>query len=351
MGCCSPNVNNNMIDFRFEKVEEFNILKLELDEIINDKNHKYRKNINKLLDLFNKTSNKITEYEKESKIIKNKKEKNNILDSDILQDLNNDIKQLRVYNHTINDLIKDCDENENANNKINKEKKKEKEKNGSEYNYDDYFENGNEIINEEIINTQNKNQNQNNNDEYKLKSFKNHNLEHFIEHDFEDGYNKNNFQLDSENDFQNDFLINDNEKNDSQKELFNDLNIDKINNISYSIESNLEKEEKVYYKKSIRRNKKSEILNRKTNTEQKNNLINLILVLENGKKINVQADKNQNFLEILERLGKMEEEYKNLENIKLFDENGEITDKIKNEDKISSLGLNENQIIQVKLDS
>ena len=72
MGCCNPN-NNNMIDFRIEKLEEFNKLKFEINEIISDKDHKDRKNINKLFELFNRTSIKINESERAIRNLKIKK--------------------------------------------------------------------------------------------------------------------------------------------------------------------------------------------------------------------------------------------------------------------------------------
>ena len=340
MGCFYQ-TEKNMIDFRFEKVEEFNMLKLELDDIINDKNHRYRKNINKLFDLFNKTSSKITEYEKEVKKIKNKRVKNIIFDDDILKDLNNDINQLKKYNHILYDLIKESDENENENNEKKIDKSKENEiKDDSEYNYDNYFENGKDNNNEEI-NISNKNEIVNNDIEetknLKLKKIFNNyskkNLEHFLENDFENGI-KNNEQNDAENDFENEFIINNNHKKDidTPKEFLKDLS---INNITHS---------------SIIRNKTKEILNKKRSySEQKTNFINIILVLENGQNIYIQEEKSHNFLKILKKLSKIKGEYRNIDNIKLFDENGEITDKIKNGDPISSFGFKQNKIIQVKL--
>ena len=74
MGCCGA-VDNNIDDLPYGKIEEFNNLKSEIEEIITGKNNKDRKNVNKLFDLFDRISNKIEEYEKEIKLIKKKKKK------------------------------------------------------------------------------------------------------------------------------------------------------------------------------------------------------------------------------------------------------------------------------------
>ena len=50
--------------------------------------------------------------------------------------------------------------------------------------------------------------------------------------------------------------------------------------------------------------------------------------MKNGQNVGVQAEKSQKFLVILEKLGENEEDYNEIENLELFDENGEITDKV-----------------------
>ena len=112
MGCCGVH-DNNIIDFPYEKVEEYNSLKTEINQIISNRNNKDRKDFNKVLELFNRSSSKITEYEREIKKIKNKKDKNPDFNNDILKGLNEDISLLREYNHTLNDLIKECDDKDN----------------------------------------------------------------------------------------------------------------------------------------------------------------------------------------------------------------------------------------------
>ena len=342
MGCCTP-TNKNMIDFRFEKVDEFNKLKSEIDEIISDPGHKDRKNVNKLFELFNKTASKINEYEREVKKLKNKKATNKKVDDNMMQGLINDIRQLREYNHTLNDLIKKSDENDVIYTETKPLNINENQiKTESEYNNID-----NEI---EIINKQKPNTTRgmiNNNEMRGLNiNNKKFNLKKFIENDIRKG-NKGKYQSESENDF----IINDGEKTPKEKEIIGDLKNSKIHSISSSIENNSERDDSIYYKKSIRRNKRSEVLNRKSypNDQENDNIINLILALENGQNVGVQAEKTQKFLVILEKLGENEEDYTDIENLELYDENGEITEKVLNGDIISSFGFTDNQIIQIKL--
>ena len=342
MGCCTP-TNKNMIDFRFEKVDEFNKLKSEIDEIISDPGHKDRKNVNKLFELFNKTASKINEYEREVKKLKNKRATNKKVDDNMMQGLINDIRQLREYNHTLNDLIKKSDENDVIYTETKPLNINENQiKTESEYNNID-----NEIEN---INKQKPNTTRgmiNNNEVRGLNiNNKKFNLKKFIENDIRKG-NKGKYQSESENDF----IINDGEKTPKEKEIIGDLKNSKIHSISSSIENNSERDDSIYYKKSIRRNKKSDVFNRKSfpNDQDNDNIINLILALENGQNVGVQAEKTQKFLVILEKLGENEEDYTDIENLELYDENGEITEKVLNGDIISSFGFTDNQIIQIKL--
>ncbi len=350
MGCCTPN-NNNMIDFRLEKIEEFNRLKFEISEIISNKEHKDRKNINKLFELFNRTSIKINEYEREIRNLKVKKDNKQSIDNGMLQGLNNDIKQLKEFNHILNELIKKSDE-ENENEIINSDNKADVERiyeNQIKTESENNSENEKEIIKKKInvskkdIIGSNKMDNDRSHRNYNNKKFS---LKKLLENDFKNGI-KSKFHYESETDF---VLKDNDDKIDTPKELIN-LTANNIN----SITSSIERDEKIYYKKSVRRNKKSDILNRKSypfsepDNEDNNNIINLILALENGQNVGVQAEKTQKFLVILEKLGENEEDYNDIENLELFDENGEITDKVLNGDLISSFGYNDNQVIQIKL--
>ena len=378
MGCCGA-VDNNIDDLPYGKIEEFNNLKSEIEEIITGKNNKDRKNANKLFDLFDRTSNKITEYEKEIKLIKNKKKKNNNINDNMIHELNNDIKQLKEYNHTLNDLLKESNENEILNNSHNNENQLFENLIKSDTEND--FPND-KIIKEEI-NISNKNENDNDNDKDNLRNINNinnNNLEAYLENDFKNGFQngfKQDFQNESENDFQNDLNLNNNNENNEKNELNGNKNI----NINININTNInnindkQNEEKIYFKKSIRRNNKSDIFNKKIKlipkvdyniienyqenelmgnnknhvVNDENNLINIIFALENGEKIDIQIEKDKKFMDAMEKLGEQKEEYNDIEKLEILDGNDEIIDKVKNGEIISSFGFDNNHIIQIKI--
>jgi hypothetical protein len=402
MGCCSPN-DKTLVDFPFHKIEELNNLKSEISEIISDKGHKERKNINRLFELFDKTSSKINEFEKEVQLLKNKQIRNSNISDDMVRGLTNDIKQLKEYNHTLNDLIKESDENEIENNNYTNNSnifgiktENENEIRNDEYNNENpNFQNGNEM-NDEQINLSNKDlTRRKDNNILRTKNndikYKRNNLEKNFQY-------KDDFQNESENNFQNDFNeniitnTNGNEILNTQNELENIYNIDNNtgNNTGNNSDDNTDKEEKVYFKKSIRRNKKGAVLNRKSNTKKNlqqgdysesqeiqninkfneniqndneneylkenlnnlfnedDNLINLIFIFENGNKIDIQTGKNEKLVEVVEKVVENVEENNNLDNILIFDGEEDITDKVKTGEIISSFGLNDMHIIQLK---
>ena len=404
MGCCGPQ-DKNVEDFPFEKIEDFNNLKSELSEIISDKEHKQRKNINKLFELFNKTSNKINEFEREVKKLKNKKLRNSNVNNDVIKGLNDDIKQLREYNHTLNDLIKESDDNEivnnndiNANDKNNINNSEKKFENGIFDQIQNEVKNDfeNEIINEEINVSNNNIKNNDNEETNNLRNINNkniinnninneeNNIDNYLENEFETGYKNNtksNFQDETENDFQ-EHLNNINNINDNnEKAEDNYLN----NNINDNSEENSNKE--IYFKKSIRRNKKSAILNRKSNPQkdfsevnyflnqemekkkhlnnnninirnekvfenylnEEGNIIDLVFILENGFKLNFKVEKNEKLFNVIEKVVDKEDIYKNIENILIFDENNNITDRVMNGEIISSFGFKDQHNIHIKL--
>lgn len=404
MGCCGPQ-DKNVEDFPFEKIEDFNNLKSELSEIISDKEHKQRKNINKLFELFNKTSNRINEFEREVKKLKNKKLRNSNVNNDVIKGLNDDIKQLREYNHTLNDLIKESDDNEivnnndiNANDKNNINNSEKKFENGIFDQIQNEVKNDfeNEIINEEINVSNNDIKNNDNEETNNLRNINNkniinnninneeNNIDNYLENEFETGYKNNtksNFQDETENDFQ-EHLNNINNINDNnEKAEDNYLN----NNINDNSEENSNKE--IYFKKSIRRNKKSAILNRKSNPQkdfsevnyflnqemekkkhlnnnninirnekvfenylnEEGNIIDLVFILENGFKLNFKVEKNEKLFNVIEKVVDKEDIYKNIENILIFDENNNITDRVMNGEIISSFGFKDQHNIHIKL--
>ena len=70
-----------------------------------------RKNENKLIELINKTSEILNEFESTV----DKKKMNNENFDENMKGLQNDIKDLRQYNDKLNDLFKECHKNGNMN--------------------------------------------------------------------------------------------------------------------------------------------------------------------------------------------------------------------------------------------
>ena len=111
MGCFCENKNEIKIDsFPFEKAKEYNLLKPELNQIILDPSNINRKNENKLLELLNKTSNIMSEFER---VVNDYKSNNENFNYDMLNGLKNDIKDLREYKYILNTMIEECKENNN----------------------------------------------------------------------------------------------------------------------------------------------------------------------------------------------------------------------------------------------
>ena len=313
MGCCG-NLDKNQYEMPFEQIEKFNQLKSEIEEIIANNENPYRKDSNKLIELLNKTSVKISEYEEELDKLKNKKNIDKNVPDDFIKGLNTDIKQLKDYYIILDNLIKEND-NENKSIKLKL--------------------NLNGIQKEDSI--------------------------------------KEEISLTNRDKSNNDNLKNINSQNNAYLNEKNDLNLNNTDNI--------------YFKKYVRRNKRSDIFNKKsyksrvfpqaelfgfpqsenfnflTNdnglinkdeittsevTNNINNIINIIFVLQNGKKVGIQIKKNDKFLTAIEKLGE-KEDIKDMENMILLDGEEDITDKVKNGENISTFGFNDYHFIQVKL--
>ena len=283
MGCCAANTKLQT-EIPFEKMEDYEKLKLEIEQFLSSKDQNERTNTNLILDLVIKTSKQISKYEDElNKLKRDETEKN----EELIESLTQDIKLLKDYNTKLNDLLK---ESENISDNIQQK----------------------EIINEnEIIINKKEEENINN-----LKS----------------------------------------ETKINNKENIN--NLDKENN-------------DIYFKKSIRRNKKG-LINQKYNYNNinigesennknieivdtsdnlhliANNIINIIFELENGEKVEIQAMKNEKFIDTIRRLGEKNAVFDDLEKLQFFDGKDNITEKIINEMKVEDFKLNDFHVIQVK---
>ena len=284
MGCCAQNAKFQM-ELPFEKMEEYDKLKMEVEEFLSSKDLKDKKNKNKILDFSKKLSNQISKYEKDLLKLKRDNTKNENISDELIEGMNQDIKILKDYQTTLNNLLKET------------EKK----------NSDEGL-----VINQIIIN--------NSSDE-------------------ENNLKSNNEHIDDEN------------------------NIDKESS-------------EIYFKKCIRRNKKG-ILNQKYNIKENNimsndetdkkmectdtkdnqllyqnsvNNINIIFEFENGKKIGLQANKEEKLKDVI---GKLEESGigDTLDNYQFFDGNNNIKDKIISGEKVGNFNLNDFHVIKIKTDN
>ena len=291
MGCCGSK-SKLQVEIPYEKVEKYKNLKLRIEQFLSNKDPKERMDSNNILDLLIKTSNEISDYEDELKKLKRSKNKNMNVSDELIEGISQDIKVLKDYHQILNNSLKE-----------------------SEY----YFDNQ---INENIS-------------EEKLRN------------------NNNNL-----NDIKN--------KDDSS---------------ILSSEKHVKKENILYYRKYIRRNKKRNANNNRynevnnlrlnffnqyeiTNEDDKNNDfiltsenipldinndLNLIFELDSGKKLLLHANQEEKFLSVVKRLSEKEEGYDNLENLRFYDEEKDISENIRNGDKIKDFGLTDFHLIQVKI--
>lgn len=291
MGCCGSK-SKLQVEIPYEKVEKYKNLKLRIEQFLSNTDPKERMDSNKILDLLIKTSNEISDYEDELKKLKRSQSKNMNVSDELIEGISQDIKVLKDYHQILNNSLKE-----------------------SEYYFDNQI---NENINEEKL------RNNNNN----LNDIKN--------------------------------------KDDSS---------------ILSSEKHVKKENLLYYRKYIRRNKKRNANNNRynevnnlrlnffnqyeiTNEDDKNNDfiltsenipldinndLNLIFELDSGKKLLLHANQEEKFLSVVKRLSEKEEGYDNLENLRFYDEEKDISENIWNGDKIKDFGLTDFHLIQVKI--
>jgi len=278
MGCCAGS-SKFQLEVPFERMEEYEKLKLEIEQFLSSKDPNAKSNKNLISKLLKKSSNQISKYENELSRLKLNQSKNEIND-DLIESITQDIKVLKDYHTLLNNLMKE-NENIDGNNQSK------------------------EIINE------------------------------------------------------NEIIINNNEDEDDEN-VENLKNIKNINNKENS---------DVYFKKSIRRNKKG-VLNQKYNLNNmnnyesennkniemidtndnlnlNNNIINIIFEFDNGEKVEIQVKKDEKFMDVINRLSEDKTDLKNLENIQVFDGKNNIKEKIIQGEKVENFNLNDFHVIQI----
>ena len=118
MGCCST--NKLQFELPLEKMEEYDKIKLEIEQFLSNNDQKDEKNIEKLKDLINKLSNKISKYENDLLKMKRNNGKNDDISNSLIEGINQDILILKDYNIKLNNLIQEY-ENDNEKGNVNEE--------------------------------------------------------------------------------------------------------------------------------------------------------------------------------------------------------------------------------------
>ena len=291
MGCCGSK-SKLQIEIPYEKVEKYKNLKLRIEQFLSNTDPKERMDSNKILDLLIKTSNEISDYEDELKKLKRSQSKNMNVSDELIEGISQDIKVLKDYHQILNNSLKE-----------------------SEYYFDNQI---NENINEEKLkNNNNKLNEMNNKDDSSILSSEKH--------------------IKKENMLYYRKYIRRNKKRNANNNRYNEVNNLRLNFLNqYEITNEDDKNNDF-------------ILTSENIPLDINNDLNLIFELESGKKLLLHANQEEKFLSVVKRLSEKEEGYDNLENLRFYDEEKDISENIWNGDKIKDFGLTDFHLIQVKI--
>ena len=298
MGCCGPN-SKLQLDTPYEKVEKFNQLKIKLEQFLSNTEPIERMDSKKILDLLIKTSNQISEYETELRRLQRLNKNNQHINNDLIPGITQDIKTLKNYHAILNNLLKESD------NYLEKEQNK-------------ISNNINEIklsINNNIIDITNKE------DSSIFSSEKNITKKEI--------YFKKCIRRNKKG------ILNKNKMNNN----LNNLNVQLfyLNNLENVNESD-KNDEIILTSENIPLNLSS---------DNNSNKLNLIFELENKKKVLIHAEQNEQFLNVIKKLEEKEKGY-DFNNLKIFNEDEDISEKIKEGKIIKDFGLTDFHLIQVK---
>jgi len=291
MGCCGSK-SKLQVEIPYEKVEKYKNLKLRIEQFLSNTDPKERMDSNKILDLLIKTSNEISDYEDELKKLKRSQSKNMNVSDELIEGISQDIKVLKDYHQILNNSLKE-----------------------SEYYFDNQI---NENINEEKLRNNNNNLNdiKNKDDSSILSSEKHAKKENMLY------YRK---------------YIRRNKKRNANNNRYNEVNDLRLNFFNqYEITNEDDKNNDF-------------ILTSENIPLDINNDLNLIFELDSGKKLLLHANQEEKFLSVVKRLNEKEEGYDNLENLRFYDEERDISENIWNGNKIKDFGLTDFHLIQVKI--
>lgn len=105
MGCCASH-NAIINDIPFEEIDDFNKLKIDINQILNNKDNIDQTNNNILLNLINNISIKIVKCEEVIETLKYKNKINPKIINELIDGVKINIKELKEYNIYLNNQVK-----------------------------------------------------------------------------------------------------------------------------------------------------------------------------------------------------------------------------------------------------
>ena len=106
MGCCAKNAKFQL-ELPFDQMEEYDKLKSEIEQFLSSEMPQEKKDKNKISNLLIKLSNQITRYENDLLKLKRDKDKTNNenINDDLIEGINQDIKILKEYQTSLNNML------------------------------------------------------------------------------------------------------------------------------------------------------------------------------------------------------------------------------------------------------
>ena len=106
MGCCATNAKFQL-ELPFDQMEEYDKLKSEIEQFLSSEMPQEKKDKNKISNLLIKLSNQITRYENDLLKLKRDKDKTNNenINDDLIEGINQDIKILKEYQTSLNNML------------------------------------------------------------------------------------------------------------------------------------------------------------------------------------------------------------------------------------------------------
>ena len=290
MGCCGSNVKYQT-EIPFEKVEKYSKLKIKLEQFLSNENTKEKKDKKILSDLIIETLNEITEYELELDKLKKSKQQNINVSEELIEGISDDINKLKDYHIALKNLLTNCDKINNENINIDNDNKDDSS-----------------ILSSDINNKKEK---------------ENIYFKKYIRRNKQGVLNKN-----------------------KQRNKKNDIYIyNKYKGITHARLNFIKN-----YENIDENDNKNGILLTSENLplDSKNEDLNLIFEIDGIKKTLLHAKPEEKFLDVIKRLREKDKNCDNIENLKFYDEDKDISDKIISGEIVKDFNLTDFHSIQVK---